>query len=224
MSEQEQGLVKSNPRFTFKRSGIMGRMQNNALAPVLDTNVPNKIGIVFDDSGSMGGQPIEDAHSGIDEFVKNCNSNDTALAIYPLNAECKPLNRDFAEVAFYGMSIPTTGGTPLFKTLEKLIDAEPITRAVAFSDGSPDMHDLEYEEPVLTKYTEKKIPIDTIYIGSALGNGAVVMKRIAERTGGIFLQFTDASVLRKSLKYLAPAYRAMLGSGDFKKKVEEGKA
>lgn len=214
-------LVKSNPRFAIKKVGLAAKLEGAQSALMLDVpTMTNRIGIIFDDSGSMAGKEINDAHDGIDAFVKNCNSADTALALYPLNMPSKSLTLDFADIALYGKNIPATGGTPLYSKLLQLINMEPITRAIAFSDGGP----TDQEEDSIPAYIKKKIPIDTVYLGSSENDpGAVVMKSIAERTGGIFLHFTDTSVFAKAFKYLTPAYRAMLTSGTIdKKKLERG--
>jgi hypothetical protein len=58
--------------------------------------------------------------------------------------------------------------------------------------------------------------------GGLYDGGAKIMQELAELTGGVYLHFTDVSVMAKSFKYLTPAYRAMLTSGDFRKKLERG--
>jgi uncharacterized protein YegL len=208
-----------NERFQMKKFGIAARLENAALATTEDASkLPNRLGIVFDDSGSMSGEPIQKAHEGIDAFVKNCNKYDTALALYPLNAVYKSLTTNYADIAMYGMSIPATGGTPLYATLRELLSKEPITRAVAFSDGQPSGFG---KNECFAEYQAKKIAVDTIFIGQ-MGYGDMEMKEIAERTGGIFLHFTDASVLAQSFKYLAPQFRGLLMNPEIKAKVERG--
>jgi hypothetical protein len=188
---------------------------------------PNRIGIVMDDSGSMGQQGMEKAHEAIDLFIKNCSPNDTCIAIYPLNADGKPLSNNFLQVAMYSAGIWATGGTPLYTKLQEVLKSQPITRAVAFSDGSPtDNYGCENSEErrdvqTIRLYQEANVPVDTIFIGYG---DSKVMQELAEKTGGIYLHFTDPSVLAKSLKYLAPKYRAMLTDGGFKYKVERGEA
>jgi len=213
-------LTKTTSRFAIKKVGLSAMVQQaNEMIPVDMAKMQNRIGIIFDDSGSMSGDAINQAHLAIEAFVKNCNQFDTALALYPLNADKKPLSSNFAEIALYGMSIPATGGTPLYEKLVELFDNESITRAIAFSDGAPN-HSMS--EAMYGKYIPAKIPIDTVYIGPAGDYGQSIMQQIAERTGGIFLHFVDVSVMAKAFKYLTPAYRAMLTSGEFRKKIERG--
>lgn len=204
---------------------IAEKSQNaNGQATVDYSTFPNRLGLVMDDSGSMY-EDMDKAHEAIEIFIKNCNASDTAIALYPLNVDAKSLSNNYAAVGLYAMSIQATGGTPLYQVLEKMLDSENLTRAVAFSDGGPNGGTYEYNplhKLLCEKYRSKKVPIDTIFIGHAGDSGYETMKRIAEDTGGIFLHFTDASVLAKNLKYLTPAYRALLSDDNTRKQVESG--
>jgi Mg-chelatase subunit ChlD len=98
----------------------------------------NKLAIVFDDSGSMSGQPIKDAHSGVRGFTNQCIPTETSIAVYPLNDDPKPLtcNYDLLNMAVSG--IRATGGTPLYaKTQVALNSSDSYDRLVIFSDGDP---------------------------------------------------------------------------------------
>jgi len=191
---------------------------------------PNRLGLVLDDSGSMSGS-MPQVHLAVETFIKNCNSNDTALCLYPLNAQQMSLTNNFASVGIFAATLEATGGTPLYTKLQLMLEKENITRAVAFSDGSPtdnstvygeDTNNSNKHEATMKLYQAKKVPIDTIYIGYSDSSGYRTMKRIADETGGIFLHFTDASILAKSLKYLTPHYRAMLMNAELKEKAERG--
>lgn len=229
-------LVQQNkPKIGNNKFGLAKRIAEKDLEQSADFRLfPNRLGLVMDDSGSMA-RSMDKAHLAIDTFIKNCNSGDTALALYPLNAEAKSLTNILASIGIYAATIDATGGTPLYTKLLQMLEKEDITRAVAFSDGSPTDNHRSYdyesnteEQPrdkhteTVQKYTAKKIPIDTIYIGEFGASGYITMKRIADETGGIFLHFTDASVLAKSLKYLTPLYRALLMDKETKEKVEKG--
>lgn len=207
----------------FKQTGLAARVQDarNRTPEVFDPlSKTNRIGLVIDDSASMGEQGMAKAREAVDAFIKNCNPTDTAIAIYPLNENAQQLNNDFALVGVYASTIQATGMTPLYDILNKMLENNPITRAVAFSDGAPNGRGSEEETVQL--YIEKKVPVDTIYIGSATERGFTIMKSLAEKTDGIFLHFTDASVLSKSLKYLSPRLRYMLENAELKEKIERG--
>lgn len=207
----------------FKQTGLAARVQDarNRTPEIFDPlSKTNRIGLVIDDSTSMGTEGMAKAREAVDAFIKNCNPNDTAIAIYPLNENPQALSNDFALVGIYASTIQATGMTPLYDKLEELLRNNPITRAVAFSDGEPNGHYTEQD--CVEKYVEKKVPVDTIYIGQADEHGFAIMRSLAEKTGGIFLHFTNTSVLSKSLKYLSPRLRYMLENAELKAKVEKG--
>jgi len=201
------------------------------------TKVTNRLGIIFDDSGSMCGDAINNAHTAVKNFTASCNFQDTSICLYPLNIEPKPLTCDYDVLNMFVMGIAATGGTPLYTILLKMIENESITRGVVFSDGSPtdsklighseswDSKPPAFAQDTLKRYVDKEICIDTIFIGEAYdqtSGGYAEMKKIAEITGGIFIHFKDSLSLSSNLKYLAPRYRALLANAELKSKVEQG--
>ena len=101
-----------------------------------------RIGILFDDSGSMSGQPLKDAKTGVQGFTNNCNPKDIALSIFPLNKDAQGLTCNYDLLNLYVSSIPSTGGTPLYTVTTKLLETR-VTRAILFSDGDPTDHGHE---------------------------------------------------------------------------------
>jgi hypothetical protein len=206
------------------------------------TTVPNRLGLVFDDSGSMMGQAINDAHTAVKGFTASCNPLDTSITVYPLNLAPKPLTCDYDMLNLYVNGIEATGGTPIYGVLDNLISMEKITRTVLFSDGEPtDSTCLKEEKEtnddfyygrkdpkkaleVITKYQQKEIPIDTIFIGQEASKGYREMETLAKLTNGIFIHFKDSSSLSKNLKYLSPAKRFLLANAEMKKRIEAGEA
>ncbi len=180
--------------------------------------MPERIGIVFDDSGSMSHgypkDPIDDAHAGCEEFLRSCKPGQTAVTVYPMNADALHLSTDLPALAVLIDMIPATGGTPALETLEKMLDNEKITRAIMFSDGG--YSDYSYGR-IVAKCKAKKIPVDTVFIGN---QDSIQMQRLAEATGGYYLHFRPGlSSFRESFKYLAPAYRTMLADKSFVDKI-----
>lgn len=233
--------------FQPKKWGIAAQKeQAKKMLDELDPlTMPNKLAILFDDSGSMASKnekgdktKIEDAKAGIRNFTAQCSPRDTAVSVYPLNADPKPLTCNFDLLNLLVASIGPTGGTPLYgKTIELLNDASAFTRGILFSDGEPtdgSGYYSAYEEdvPSRTNIKEqmidlavaKKIPLDTIYIGPANNAGYRLMKEIADRTGGIFIHFVDSASLSQNLKYLAPALRGILMNAELKAKIERGES
>lgn len=192
----------------------------------------DRIGIVFDDSGSMfSHNKIQDAQEGTIEFLRSCNPETTAVSVYPLNAREITLNVNLPNTALLIKEIRPSGGTPILTILRKLIETK-ITRIVLFSDGEPTdiyKHSNSYvtleiiELCALSK--EREIVIDTVYISNPILNGKAeeFLRYIADATGGIFLKFeTGKSSFRNSFKYLAPAYRALLADKSFIDKIQSG--
>jgi hypothetical protein len=187
----------------------------------------NRIGIVFDDSGSMVGTSIKDAHKGCEEFLRSCDPKTTAIACYPMNTKNSNENGNLEiKLSVNLMMISTLinkyralGGTPLYETTKKIMENEPINRAIVFSDGQPNYGDVT-ENDVVTIALEKKIPIDTVYIGYSDNE---TLQKLAERTGGIYLHFdSNKSNFRTAFKYLSPGYRAMLADKSFVDKLQKG--
>jgi Mg-chelatase subunit ChlD len=198
--------------------------------PIDMKDATNKIGIVFDDSGSMSGQPILDAHAACEEFVKNCNPTNTALSVYPMNADTSytgsiqtiKLTTDLIAVIKAVKQIRATGGTPLYETLLEMLEKEELTRGIVFSDGAPQRTN-EVKEEAFRIAKEKKIPVDSVYIGEDDKNAIELMKEIAERTGGVFLHFKPGKAnFRTAFKYLTPGLRAMLMDKSFVEKLQKG--
>lgn len=229
------------PGFGGLNKGIRAnRLQAEEKLNTIDpTKCNSRLGLVFDDSGSMSGQPIQDAHTAVKNFTVSCNYQETSIALYPLNLSPKPLTVDYDVLNLFVQGIKATGGTPLYTKLLELIEKENITRAVVFSDGSPtdsklighaeswDSKPAAFAQDIIKKYQEKEIPIDTIFIGEAYdeaSGGYAEMKRIAELTGGIFIHFKDSNSLASNLKYLAPRYRALLANAELKEKVQRGES
>jgi len=188
---------------------------------VTDPAIKDKIGIVFDDSGSMSGSAIQEAKDGVIEFLRSCIPNTTAIAIYPMNAPAIRLDTDLPKLAAQVLTIKATDYTPLVETTIRLIEqTNGITRGVVFSDGSPDSKDTGH---LVGLCKLRNVPLDTCYIGSENNQYAIdFMRKLAEDTGGTFIHLKPGVSIRNTFKYLAPAYRAMLADKSFVNKLERG--
>lgn len=220
----------SNPKPKFGLTGLAARKAAEA-AKALELNpnkpieinpseLPHRIGIVFDDSGSMEtGGKINDAHEGVEEFLRSCEKNKTAIAMYPMCSAKLELCANLPAVAIMTKAIKATGGsTPLLQTLHKLKTENNLTRMIVFSDGMPDSDNL-------AGITKDFGIVDTVFISDAddflYKEAAVFMEDLAKRTGGIYLKFVRGkSNFRTAFKYLAPPLRYMLANQSFKDKLE----
>jgi hypothetical protein len=224
------------PKMPSFKKGIAANRENaeKQIKEIDPSTVTNRLGLIFDDSGSMSGESISNAHSAVKNFTLSCNFTDTSIAIYPLNKNPKPLTCDYDLINLFVMGIGADGSTPIYTKLLEMIEKESITRAVIFSDGGPtdsklfgnseywDSKPKDFAVSVLDKYIQKELPIDTIFIGITESSGYKEMQEIARLTGGIFIHFKDSTSLSSNLKYLTPRYRALLANAELKDRIQKG--
>jgi hypothetical protein len=212
----------------------------------------NKLRIVFDNSSSMGyglnsghTDRMTEAKKGVVEFLRSCTLNKDAVAIHLLNSgyyykdsddenpstglpaciKKAELTTDLIKLAkaVEHEANRATGGTPLYQRILDTLNSTPTaTRIVAFSDGDP--NNFNEEEACISFAKKLEVPIDTVYFGAAHESGAEVMKRLATRTGGIYIIFDPAKGVsfKDAFKYLAPVNRLRLMNAEFKAKLERG--
>ena len=232
---EDQLKVVSKPPMGGLKKGILANQANykEAMRSVDPLTVPNRLGLVLDDSTSMGTEGMDNAHKAVKGFTDSCNALETSIAVYPLTKESKALTCDYDLLNMYVLGIGPTGGTPLYGTLQKLIVEQKITRAIAFSDGGPtDSQLLESDSffsrgsalahSVVRQFIEKEVPVDTIFIGEKESNGHNELQELSLLTGGTCVHFTDMQTLGQSLKYLAPKFRALLANPEIKARIERG--
>lgn len=216
--------VKSAPfRLGVKLTGLAARkaaaIENGAVLELSAAEMQHRIGIVFDDSGSMGAQQTLDAKEGCEEFLRACEKDKTAVAVYPMTAEPILLSKHLPAIAIMIRNINGCGGTPLVQTTLKMLADNNLTRAIVFSDGQPNKFtQKEYE-----RLQGFQIPIDTVYIPANYvdSTAAEFMAKLAKDTGGIYLQFEHGkSNFRTAFKYLSPGLRYMLADKSFVQKLE----
>lgn len=237
------------PKFTPKKSGVaaaleQGQIVSNALAKnstaeqnaiesqinfASPSEASERIRIIFDDSGSMSEQKIDDAREGTIEFMRNCTLNQTAVAVHPLetpNFKGEAMTTNLPALSMEVRSILAKGGTPLFETWLRALALEPkATRYIIFSDGEP--NNTINKEECISKAIELKTPCDTVFITQGYSyndnSAEALLKEIAERTGGIYLRFDRNKVnFKTAFKYLAPTLRLQLVSDNTRKALEEG--
>jgi Mg-chelatase subunit ChlD len=216
-----------------KRVGIQGvRAQaREAMREIKPEDCAFRFAIGFDDSGSMGTQPLADAKKAVAGFLGACTPTETSVAVVPFSGvdnigygvKAQPLTCMYDLINAYLGPVRATSGTPLYGTMKKILTDFNITRGILFSDGGSTDKTVDYEEeieePAVQLAIEKKIPFDTVYIG---GGSSPELKHIADVTGGVYLEFTDTSIFARQMKYLSPRYVALLANAELKAKVERG--
>src|ERR1700742_4359694 len=205
-----------------KKVGIQGLRQQavNAVKELDPTKCANRIGIGFDDSGSMGSEGMKLAKKAVEGFLQACTPQETSVCVFPYNADSQDsLVCIYDQINFYLGPIQSTGNTPLFSNTLEILTKE-ITRAILFTDGHPDYEDTaNNKEKAILLAIERKIPFDCVYIGHGDNE---LLKEIAERTGGIYVHFDDTTTFSKQMKYLSPKYRALLMNADLKNRIQKG--
>jgi hypothetical protein len=167
-----------------------------------------------------------------EEFLNVCDSRDTALGMYTISTGKEyPLTNLYIPLLGYIRELQDSGSTPTIATLDKVITKEKVTRVVLVSDGEsgallpgtidnegcPNLRHLtQTAQAVINKYKERKIPIDTVFIGQEHTEGHFEMETIAYETDGLYLFFKSGESFRSKFKYLAPAFRGMLVAGEVK--------
>lgn len=233
MADESNKLAKrTGSLFAGKKVGLAAKIEE-ARQSFNPEEMTHRIGLIFDDSGSMSGEPLKRAKEAVDAFLKSCNPHETSMALYLLGRDenNRSLTTDLILLNMYVQGLGCPNGTPLFTAMDKLINKEKITRAIIFSDGGPTDGSVvkndwttgkETVDPdvnvktIVEQYKAKGIMADTVFIGSPSDTTAITtLKWIAEQTGGVFLQFEDATTFAKNFKYLAPKFRAMLSDKSF---------
>jgi Mg-chelatase subunit ChlD len=214
--EQKGKLTTNDGKIRFGQgSALHQRMQNslnqNAQQSVSVAQLPNRIGLMLDVSGSMAGQKIEMAKAAGAGFVDQCDPNDTAVAVntFDVTDVRIALSNQFPFTSMEIQRLHTHGGTPMIEAMQDMLHNEPITRGVLVSDGEPTSGDPTDEGGVAYSFKEAGIPVDCVHIGDS-DSGEECLKSIAKITGGLYIKFTNIENFSKNFKYLTPRYRALL--------------
>jgi hypothetical protein len=186
-----------------------------------------RIHIIYDDSGSMETR-IESAPGMIQstqelaaeatiEYMKNCKPHVTAVEIAPLNENPLALTKNLPKLSIDLKAIQPSGGTPIFGFIEKLVNAQPTkkyTRALIFTDGQPTDYDYHDIPVLMAKARALEIPIDFIVISAYphLAETSEQIKKLAEDSGGTYMNCKDGKSFKEKMKFFAPLLRHMLPS------------
>lgn len=216
---QQLGFQKKRSKLTFGSAFEKRIEEAKSEAPVVAEELPNKIVLALDCSGSMAGESIQILRDASDAFVSECLDGSTAVGMqsFPRGTEV-PLLDDELSLKLQIYTLKASGETPMYEALTKLPENYKMTRVVLISDGAPtDWQEGETLEElkdsrVLRHYIQNKIPIDCVHADRS-SYGEEILKNIAEATGGIFVKFDNMKNLTKGLKYLSPKRRLMLTSG-----------
>lgn len=237
--EKEAAEKREQKRLEAEKTAALAKSAKSSTSVeyIEPEKATERLRLIFDDSGSMSGEKIKDAREGTIELFKNCGINQTAAAVHTLNdanQDLTKLTTNLPALSVLVQSIPSTGGTPLFKTLQRAQMATPkATRFIVFSDGAPDWGDADhYKDSTINWSQQNKAPVDTVLIVDSYTNQStlkqsaeyILLKELAEKTGGYFLVFDRNKMdFKQGLKYLAPKNRLMLASESNREALQQGK-
>ena len=140
---------------------------------------------VVDVSGSMGGQPIDDAKNALIQFAKRYMDGNLEVALVSFESEAEivtPVTTSASEIIEGAESLYDRGGTDLTagisEGLKALMDGAGIGNIIMMTDGQS-----SFDYGVLDQANQMGTMIFTVGFGSV---DEEVLAEIAENTGGTF--------------------------------------
>lgn len=176
---------------------------------------PTSYVFLIDESGSMvDNDPQGLRYSALEQVLADKEANFPYM-VYGFADEVALL-RDMgpASDGSAGLTGTGSGGTSIKKTLERVIsdyqtglwDGGDTPKVVLLSDGIPtDFGWFSEISSTLRGYVQSGISISTVGLDGA---DVSLMQRIANRTGGVFVDIRDASMLAEAMTSAASSYSA----------------
>ena len=190
---------------------VQERLLENAAKP--PTVVRRKVkesdylSILSDASGSMGGIKLEHLKLALEKLSENINFNITPVAMDSFPGGSPHVVRLQQAAKAYIEDLVAGGSTPMASAMDRIM---PMTaRVILISDGQPDSEDAVLERA--HAWATRKIICDCLHIGAGK-DGELLLKQVAEITGGMYFKFTDPIAFSQALHHLAPKNRASLES------------
>lgn len=177
--------------------------------PVVNPDLPVGIVLVVDISGSMSGQPLEDAQAAARTLVEQLGEDDEAAFIAFASAvdldgldpaREHPLTADRRVLSALIDSVEAGGGTSLYDALFKGVQWAQEGRlghraVILLTDGvdeGPGSTVASAETPI-QEATRANVPIFTIGLGDQIDAG--YLQRVARTTGGTYQEAPDSGQL-----------------------------
>jgi Mg-chelatase subunit ChlD len=184
------------------------KMLNDQVEKPLAEACPNRLAIIADFSGSMGGgsgSKLALLGEAVQDFAMRSDESTTAIAVesFPQGFRIE-LTNDKTSVWMRMFNLNIIGDTPMGQGMSTALEMVKPTRAMLISDGEATDGELSYE--MASRYKEKEVICDTVHIGEST-SGETRLKRIAEITGGIYMKFKDVATFSTSFHYLLPESR-----------------
>lgn len=230
-------LIVSNLQSTFEQDIITGGSAGSAIVLILiaallitglgtlfqwlyglrSRDLPTSTSYIFiiDDSGSMAtNDPDQLRYSAIDEVLKG-QSTEFTYTVYSFADSVSVLRpmqpSSGSEAPLAGIS---SGGTYIKRALKQVLadyqsgvwDGGKRPKVILLTDGyASDIPFFFTIRKTLKEYSKCGISISTVGLGDV---DTSLMERIAETTGGIFVDISDAAMLGEAMKNAASHYSA----------------
>lgn len=174
---------------------------------------PTSYIFLIDDSGSMdGSDPQQLRYSAIGQVLQD-QDPDFQYMVYGFADEVELL-REMQPVSAGAEQLTGihSGGTAIKLVLEQVLDdfqnkrwdGGGAPKVVLLTDGYPtDFVSFSAISGILREYTQNNISISTVGLGGA---DAALMKKIASRTNGVFIDIQDAALLEEAMTTAAVHY------------------
>lgn len=174
---------------------------------------PSSYIFVIDDSGSMEqNDPDRLRYSAIEEILKDV-PDEFPYMIYSFSDQAqivrdmKPKTDGIGELPSY-----SSGGTAIKTVLDQVIDDynkgiwkdDKSPKVILLTDGyATDIRSFHSINEEMKQYVKNGITISTVGLGSV---DQELMQQIAKTTGGVYMDVTDASMLKEAMHKAATQY------------------
>ena len=180
-----------------------------AVEPVINPDLPVSIVLLIDISGSMAGQPLNDAKEAAQALIDQLGEGEQIAVIAFAGAidldtidtaREHPPTTDRSAAATLIDGLEALGGTPLYDALYKgtlwAQEATPGHRAIVLLTDGVDEDPgsvVASEETPIEEATRANVPVFTIGLGRLIDSGW--LERVARRTGGTYQETPDSADL-----------------------------
>lgn len=183
--------------------------RGDLLLVMLDAS-SSMIGLIGDERISK----MDAAKTAFDTFISKSSPHTEQIGLIKFDSRAEivanPTN-NFADLIASASSVIASGSTAMGEALLDAIAFPLLKRGILISDGEPD--NRVTVEDAVESYVERKIPIDTIFIGREDDHGVELMRWIAERTGGFYFTVSSLASFQKTFAMLESQARLQLTHG-----------
>lgn len=189
-----------------------------ALWPVEhQTGLDVSLAVVFDNSGSMAGTPIEAARSGLALLLESLSSG-SEVAVFPLpTSSAGPLFGRSAGVRARLGEIRAGGDTALFDAMvqaARWVSARPGYRCIVLLTDGRENASRATEQEATAAVIQAGAAFMAVGYTGAEGTDAALLERLARATGGQYVETAQAGRLADIFTWMrgriSPSYRLRL--------------